>query len=83
MKLKQKVITGKKNSLFFTRDKVYIKQSKRASTNLSSSNQAETLTSKKESLASMKIAHTNINGIRNKVDHINAGLSDYCNYLYI
>ena len=61
----------------FTRNKIYFKQRKTASRNTSLTDPTNISNNQTQDLSAIKIAHTNINGIRNKVDHVSAELSDY------
>ena len=68
----------KVNGLLFTVDKIYLKQSKKTSRSISAAaNQPNLTKNTTNDLSSLNIAHTNINGIRNKLDHVSAELSDY------
>ena len=75
--LKQNTVTVEKNGLLFTRNKIYFKQRKTASRNTSLTDPTNISNNQTQDLSAIKIAHTNINGIRNKVDHVSAELSDY------
>lgn len=57
--------------------KVYIKWRKITKTTCSQTTQNTRTQDHLGNLSSLKIAHTNINSIRNKVDHISSELSDY------
>lgn len=59
----------------FTQNKIYFKERKTASRNFSSIDSPNL--SQTKDLSPIKIAHTNINGICNKVDHVSVELSDY------
>ena len=61
----------------FTRNQIYFKQRKTASRNTSLTDPTNISNNQTQDLSAIKIAHTNINGIRNKVDHVSAELSDY------
>ena len=68
----------KVNGLLFTGDKIYLKQSKKTSRSISAAaNQPNLTKNTTNDLSSLNIAQTNINGIRNKLDHVSAELSDY------
>ena len=68
----------KVNGLLFTGDKIYLKQSKKTSRSISAAaNQPNLTNNTTNDLSSLNIAHTNINGVRNKLDHVSAELSDY------
>ena len=64
----------KANSLLFTGKTIYFKKDNKAS---GKNKSATTTSSQRHDLTSIKIAHTNINGIRNKIDQVSAELSDY------